>query len=789
MKQAMPSSMPDIRSILRYAIGIAKSWYIILLLTLTLGIVSYLYIHKEEDMYQSSMQVLLKSDDVYNYQSALYKGLGATQNPYATYEHIASEMRVIKSSSILNKVLDKLKLDVSYFITGRIKTSEVFEHLPFRVDSRNFEGNRVRHFSLNIKDLDAYILGYSLGEERKQIEARFGDWIVKDGIFITIEKNSNLNELSLETLKKIDYSFVINDRNHLLARYKGNLELENVEFTSVVQITLQDNIPERAKFFLDTLGQVYIDYSKQNKIDVNTNTLMFINKQIEEVTDIINEIGGEIEGYKAAKNILNLTKEEELFFSQLTEREQELKLTELAIHTVDDLVDYVSNLEEDDVSLPPSTIMLQDDPTLKLLIDDLYSLHLKRLNVLDEVSTENPRYLDLVQQIDQARSEIVEYLKKTRQFLIREQGMIEKDIAEITSKIKYIPKDTRELMNIEKRLEVNEQLYSFLLSRRAETIIARAGILPETKIIEAPRVAGVVYPDRQKFVLQWTAIGLVVGLVLAFLKVYFFDKIETLDELSEHTDMPIIGMIPPIQNDVKYLFNDTNTRSRLYDAFRNIRVNLELLGAQNNRKVIVISSLLPGEGKTFTSVNTAYILSRTQKKVLLIDCDLHKPRVMKAFDQKVNVGLSNYLAGSVSLVDIVHHHDEYFDVIFAGVIPPSASELVASERMDALVKLLRGSYDYIIIDSPPIALITDALVLMAIADHSVFVLNSKFTTKRTLSSLEEIIVKRSKATNYSLILNNAKRPATIRYYGSYSYYYGYGYGQQYGDNITDEKGV
>ncbi|GAB4377343.1 MAG: polysaccharide biosynthesis tyrosine autokinase [Salibacteraceae bacterium] len=760
-----------------------RGWYLYLTLALITGVSAYIYIYKVEDLYESRTQLLLNAPETFDYQSSLLKSLeGKTR--FNLYEHIASQMRVMKSSSILNHVLDNLNLDVSYFITGRLKTSEVFSHLPFKVTSPNFDANKVRRFDFKFLSEDEYQLTYATGDGERSLVGRFGELLVTDGVYLNVQKTAAFEPYAIETLQRVNYSFKLNNRAELLAEYKSSIELKNIEYTSVVEISIRDNIPERAKMILDTLSKEYINYTLQNKIDVSDNTLRYINRQLEEITEIINEIGVEIEQYKEQRSILNITREEEMFFGNLIELEKELANLELKQRSIDDLIEYVANLDEEEVNLPPSLIVLED-ATLKDLINELFDAHLERLDLIGTVSKVNPRYVNITQTIDELRKKILTYLTEFRTYLIKRIQEINQDIRQTEEKIKYIPQDQRQLLNIEKRLLVNEELYSFLLSRRAETIIARAAIVPEVKIIEEPRVSGIVYPDRRSFVLRWLLIGLGIGLALAFLKSFFFDKVETIDELAELTEATILGIIPSLRGEVKHLYEEENTRSRLYESFRSLRANLEFMKSSSGggAKVIMVTSLNPSEGKTFTSVNLSYVMSRVKKKTLLIDCDLHKPQVRKTFKMDENKGLSQLLTGRLSFDDAVHNFDEYYDILFSGPIPPNASELVASEDFNDLLSSLKHRYDYIVIDTPPIGLITDALVITKLADIKLFILNSKVTSKMTVRHLNEIL-ENSQVENAALILNRAKKPFSRYYYGSYRYYYGYGYGYGYGEGYT-----
>ncbi len=754
---------------------VLKNWYIIL----TIAVVSiggaYIYLHKQQELYESRMQILLKSEETYDYQNNLLKGLGVQNSVYGNYERIASQMRVVKSTSILNDVLDRLNLDVSYFIRGRVKTAEVFEHLPFTVSSNNYGANAVRDFNLKILDLENYELQYEVNEQQFVSSHRFGELVANEHVYLTISRNSNLNNITVRTLKDIDYAFKINARSALLGKYGSSLQVSNIDYTSIIVISVRDNIPKRAQMFLDSLGKVYIENSLQNKIEVNENTLRYIDKQISEVTEYINQIGSEIEQYKNSKSILNLTKEEETYFNRLVNTEQELKTLEVQLNSLGDLTKYVSGLRKDDVSLPPTLLLQGDDKALSAMIDKLYSLHLGRLRALDDVKTGNPAYENIVRDIEATRQEILKYLDSYATALQERIAISKSEIRDLEGKIKYIPRTHRELLNIERRLHVNEELYSFLLSRRAETIIARAAILPETRIIEEPRSGGIVYPERQKVLGRWLLIGLVIGLGISLLKIFTIEKVETLDALSSITNLSILGIAPALKEDSKYLFDEENSRSALYEAFRSLRANLEFLGSQDSKKRILITSLQPSEGKTFTSVNLSYILSRTQNKVLLVDCDLHKPKVADVYKIGNSKGLSNLLSSQAKFEDHVHHFDEYLDILTAGPLPPNASELIASPAFSAFLDSIDNQYEYIIIDTPPIGLITDTLVMMKMVDVKLFVMSSNFTTRNTIRQIEQII-ERSELDNTAVILNKAKPSFSRFYYGKQMYYYGGSYG-------------
>jgi capsular exopolysaccharide synthesis family protein len=387
----------------------------------------------------------------------------------------------------------------------------------------------------------------------------------------------------------------------------------------------------------------------------------------------------------------------------------------------------------------------------------------------------------LLADIRQAKDNIIRYIDAQKQAVSIAIKDLSSEIRTMEGRIKNIPKSQRQIINIERRLAVNEELYSFLLSKRAETIIARAGIVPETKIIESSRPIGIVYPDKTKMNLMSLVIGLGLAIVFLLVKELFFQKIKSLGQLQTATDVAILGSIPR-----QKVFSGTyrllsgSERSELAQSFRMLRTNLQFLGPTDQTKKILVTSLLPGEGKTFVSVNLASILAIAERKVLLMDFDLHKPRLAKAMELENKQGVSSILSGRASVQEVIQRTElECLDVITSGPVPPNASELILRPELMMLLDYAEKNYDFILLDTPPVSLITDALNLMRKVDVKLFVLNSRSTSRTSLDYIERLIAD-NQLTDASLILNEERITKLDYYYSKYGYggygYGGYGYG-------------
>ena len=328
----------------------------------------------------------------------------------------------------------------------------------------------------------------------------------------------------------------------------------------------------------------------------------------------------------------------------------------------------------------------------------------------------------------------------------------------------------------------NEKLAVYLLERKAATIIARASITPEASLIERARYAGMVGPDKRRTILTHTAVGFLIALALAVARMVFFERIESTSELREAVSAPVIAGIPFS----KEMGDDpiacrADSRSAVTESFRALRTNLQYLLAKEDANVVLVSSLHPQEGKSFVSANLASILAKAGKKVALVDFDMHKPRVHTYMGMANESGASSLMIGKAKLSDVLKPGAyPSLDVLTAGPIPPNASDLILSDRMKASIAELKAKYDYVILDTPPILLISDALVLMEHVDTAMLVTNVGKSSRRGVQHLEDLL-EQNGLKHASFVLNGVKTKRWAYYYNRYAAKYGYAsYGAEYG---------
>ena len=336
------------------------------------------------------------------------------------------------------------------------------------------------------------------------------------------------------------------------------------------------------------------------------------------------------------------------------------------------------------------------------------------------------------------------------------------------------------MLNINRKLGVNEKMYIYLLEKRAETVIARAGIVSDISVIESAHSVGIVKPDLQKTYYTFLSVGMLISLIIAFLRTILFGSIESIEELRELTSLPVVGEVFHTKDaKASYLVVEAHPRSFIAESFRALRTNLEYLAPEAKSKVILISSNRPAAGKTFCSVNLAVILAKGGKKVLLLELDLHKPRIHKALDLSSDLGISSVLIGKCSPAQaILKSSVDNLDVVLSGPTPPNASELILSDNIVGLFEFAKNEYDYVVIDTPPMGIISDAQVLMRHANINLFVINARHGAIEGLQFAHSMVENNKLRGNFAFVLNSVKPKHSRYYYKGYKYSYGESYVQE-----------
>jgi len=754
----------------------ANWWILLILLPLFYGIGTF-YVYRLTNVYKASTEILLKTNDTY-YQSNVVTD--ANFYGFGSYIDNLNETRVLQSYDLSGKVVDKLmnRLQVSYFIVGKVRTTEQFDAMPFQILVHSVNPAFYEYvFDFKILGSNSYEIAYEQAGKTQYIRGQFNKELIDPNFRISVSREGGLNETTLESLKGIFYQFSIHSRDYLIAKIQSNLKIENPEYTNILRLELKDIIPERAVLILDTLNVVYGQNRLVSKFDLNERTIEFIDRQLNEITFSLKSIEDTMQNYKEKKSIIDLNWQQEDFLSKISTYDGQRSQLQLQLNAFDDLETYIIE-DKDPQFLPPTVYVVEKSGFMSQAVTELYTKQIE-LNRMSNMAKEtNPLVQDLKVSIQRTKQNLLTYISNARKATKQQVENLDKEILTYINEAKLIPGKQRDILNIKRKADVSEQLYNFLLEKKASTKIARASIVPDIKIVEAPRNAGIDSPNKTGIQRNFLSAGLFLALIIIAIRVAFFTKIKTVEQLKEMTDLPLIGVLPLLkQNEGEGLVVDQSPNSQISEAFRNLRTNLQYANVDINAKTFLVTSFLPGEGKTFTSSNLAVILAKSGKKTVLIELDLHKPKIYSRFGAASQTrGITTYVTSQNTFEEIVSStHIPNLYCVFAGPVPPNPSDFVLSEKLKELLDMAKKEFDYVIIDTPPAGLLSDSIYLIQFVDSSIFVLNTKSSSKKTLSILEETI-QNNKIKNVSLVLNGLAKLGKRYYYQGYGYSYGYGYG-------------
>ncbi len=746
---------------------IIKYWYwVVFLLFLSLA-TAFLFLRKSTLYYGATTSILIKPQ-----QNAIKDALSKSfMGNSVSNEDVYNEMEILKSRGLLAETIRRMDLGVSYYIKGRLRTGELYRGIPFTVvDAKALDPALSNTpFNIHIVNTEKYTLSIEGGDVSYQKTHAFGEPVVHEKFsFIVNSKPEQIRSISRPG--EINYQFRINDPEYLIDKYKEALTLTKAQEASVITLNIEDEIPERAVAFLDTLTRLYIDRSVSVQKEINSNTLKFVETQLNEVEGILNSVESNLEQYQRQTGTVASGEQSQLYLQQKADVEEELARLSVQMNSVDYL--YNSLTSGGDISaISPTLLSEEADPALSTAFTELSGLLQKKTNLLFSNTRNSPVVKEVEQQIEMSKKNVLQMVLNLRRSMVLKYNTLTGQLGTYKSRISTMPTTMKGLVNINRKVSINEKIYLFLLETRAQTVIERASIVPDKTIIEAANGIGLLHPVKLKVYLMSAGAGLAASLVLIFLLGLFYNFIESKDELTALTTLPVIGIVGKSKEARdNYLAVEKNPQSLTAEAFRVIRTNLAYFGYKSASKSVLITSTMPGEGKTFCAVNIATILAKARKKVLLMDLDLHKPRQANAFNLKNDVGITNYLVGSATLQEItVTSPVENLDIILTGPRTPNASELILEPKLEELIDTLKKSYEYVIIDTAPVGVLSDALMLMKYSDLNIYVLRAHFA-KREFVELAHGIMEKNNIKSMSFVLNQVSQKRIPAGYGG-TYYY------------------
>ena len=770
---------------------IILNWYWFALSLIIFGGIGAIYLRYTTPLYQSTAKLLIKDDD--NGSSRRGSSLQNITNlgTISNSAGIDNEMEILSSHSIAEDAIRDLKLYVNYTTEGKVKDVITYRDQPLVVDIDAAHLDRLnRPINLNItKNGSSFVVNgtYSVPTDEENSEGPFSINKKFTSLPATIPTRAGIITINSNNGRTLHEGQVL--KVSILSpkmasdKYVGELKIgQSGKGTSILQLQLTDEVPQRSLDYLKQLAIVYNRQANEDKNAVAHQTEKFINSRLEKINAELGKTEGELQNYKQKNGMVELKMNASNSVSNQNTSEQKLAEMETQIELFNTIAREVESSSRNLTQVIPSNVGLDDESSTSL-INKYNELVLERNRLLRSASESSPVVEPLTDQIRDLNVNIRRAIAAARKNLQIQRDAILAQVTKYTDQVEETPQQERMLTQIGRQQEVKSGLYLMLLQKREENSISLAATADKGRLIDDPQLNGKVSPNSTYIMLIAFVIGLAIPVFIILIIQFFRYKIEGHDDVARLTKLPIIADIAIASNSAKGkadIVVHENQNNQMEEIFRSLRTNLQFM-LHEGEKVVLFTSSTSGEGKTFTAANLSVSFGLLGKKVILVGLDIRRPRLAEQF------GINDHKHGITNLLvkDNPNREDveaqilpsgvnKNLDLLMAGPVPPNPAELIARNSLDTIIEILKEKYDYIMIDTAPVGLVTDTLQIARVTNVSVYMCRADYTPKASFAMINSL-AKEEKLPNMAMVLNGVDMSKR-----KYSYYYGYGKYGRYG---------
>ncbi len=698
-------------------------------------------------------------------ESGMLSDLGLYSKP----SNVNNELQVLHSRTLINRTIRDLQLNVGYFIERGILYRETYDKSPFFIKLLSLKKmpemkEDPQKYDITIKDNKVYFVddntdstfSASYGDTMKFY---YGEWVL-------------LKNPLAEADPDADYRLKIASVGSTFEDYNENIIalVYSADVTSI-DITMGSTVKKKGEETLAHLINLYVQSDIDNNNRIADSTIAFINTRLANVTQDLSRIESGIENFKKSNNIADLDAQGKAFLSNSIETNKALSDQQVQIQIIQDLASYLED-EQNNKRVMPTTAPIKD-PAFVSLLEKYNGLQLDRQQLLVNSTENNPAVKTLDAQAVQLRQDLLKILKSYQQGLVLSQKDLSRQTSQAASSIRNVPTQERVYLEFARKQNVLQSLYTYLLTTREQTAVSKSTISP-IRVVDAPEATEIQYfPDPVIIFIVALLLGLITPSVTLFVKELLNTKVMVPSDIEGLTEVPVVSQISRSKRNLPLVVTQ-ESRSEVAEQFRILRTNLQYLLPGANEKVILLTSSMGGEGKSFIAMNFASVLALAGKKVLLVELDLRKPKLSSALNVSGETGITNYIVSDVSLNDVIKPsgiHDNCW-LLSSGNIPPNPSELIIHDKIEKMFAEARKQFDYVIVDTPPAGLVTDAQLISRFTDLTLYVVRQKFTFKRQISMVEELAASKKLKKVY-IVLNDVRKLPGYSYGSSSKYERGY----------------
>ncbi|GAA4444692.1 tyrosine-protein kinase [Ravibacter arvi] len=747
-----------------------RYWYLFPFFIGLAAAAAWYYFQVTQPVYKSTASLLIKDE-----KKGVRAGADDILSELSSFSGnklVENEIEILRSRNLMEQVIKDLKLEVSYSISSGLKTIDIYKKSPFRVVTEVVSEKAYEDpMEIELVDKDFYNIPQD-DELREFGKLYYTDWGTLR-VFRDSTGDAKIDEVTVHFRKP----------ERLVENMLKNLSVaQSNKNSTVLELDFEDTSPQRGIDVLNKLLDVYVGSSITDKNTEASNTLAFIEERLGLITSELGDVEKDVEVYKSQKGLTDVSAESQLFLENMKENDSKLNEVNTQIRVLEGVESYISR--SGDGAVAPATYLI-NDPMLVSLLNRYSELNLQKEKYARTLQPDNPIMETVNTQVAQTRQSIRENLQNMRRGLDMTRQNLEGINTRFSAGLRSLPQKEREYVGIKRQQTIKENLYLYLLQKREETALAFASTVTDSRLVDAPRGSNIpVKPKKSLIGLGALLAGMAIPILLINLLMMLNNTVQSREEVERLSGAPVVGEIGRMKQSGQPGLGDvvikTTSRSAVAEQFRALRTNLQYLGDGSGR-VLMLTSSIGGEGKSFVSINLAASLAYSDKRVLLVGADLRKPTVHTNLKMINDKGLTNYLITKGDAAGLIKPSGvhELFEVMLSGPIPPNPSELLNNGRLPVLIEELKERYDYILIDSPPYGLVTDASLISEYVDATLYLVRHNYTLRDHMKNIR-LLIRQKRFKNLSVVFN------AVNYGAGYGYGYGYG-GYGYGYYSEDKE--
>jgi len=779
------SPAEQISNIKDFIFRIISNWqWFVLTITIALSIAFYVNLSTEKIFgLKATISVNEKQNPLFS------TGTNIAFNWGGVSDKVESIRKALTTRSHNEKVVEELNFYIDYLKEGSFRNEDVYGDSPFEI---KLQPNQFQLLNTLIKidfvNEESFIISVNFEADKDYKLFNYKDEKSKDYIFeksnfkqtFLIDEYINLPFLKAQIIKINDYDILkgksyfiqLNSIQSVTGRYQ-NVRTNGLNGTSLIEVSLTGPNKNRIVDYLNKTIEVLAISELEQKTNYAYNTKAFIDAQFKNTSDSLKLLESSIQDFKQQNSIYNLSAEGSEIFSQtLGHDKMQIELN--------DRISYFNNLEKyikthtNYSKIPAPAIINIEDGSISGMVGKLTQLSIQKEKLTKEVTANHPSLILINQELETTRNVLLENLASLKETTVISLNNSKRRLGIYSNELTKLPNKEQKLLNYQRKYSLTESNYVFLMQKRYEADIAIAATVSDIAVLDSAKDMGQgpILPRKPFNYMVALLLGTIIPLFFIIAKEILDTHIHSADEIERMSPIPILGILgkKTTENNLAVFLKP---KSAVAESFRALRSNIQFMfvrSAKTKNKTILVTSSVSGEGKTFVSINMATVFALSGKKTILVGFDLRKPKIFQDFGLNNDVGVVNYLISEETESTVIQKTTiENLDLITSGPIPPNPSELILSSATDELITSLKEQYEYIIIDTPPIGLVSDSIELLKFVDATIYVVRQNYSQKGMLKLINEKYEKKE-VTNISIVLND------FNVKSKYGYEYGYGYG-------------